>query len=442
MNTEELLEAQKQFTLGSSSPVGGADGVILESGKGLILKDTNGKEYLDFSSALTCVNLGYGRKDLAEVGAAEMAKMGYWSNIGRQSTRATIEYSQKLKEVVPDGMGHFFFSAGGSEAVDSAFKIARAYWRLKGRGKYKIITLQSSYHGVSMGVVSATTAMGGMGAIGSEPLPGGFLHLPHYHCYRCPYALEYPGCDTKCARMLEILLEIESEETVAAFCAEPVQGVGGRIIPPPTYWPIIREICTKHNVLLISDEVMTGFCRTGKMFAVENFDLKPDILVMAKGITNSFFPYSITAINDEMFYTYASNPKNRIPAFVTFGAHPVGSAIASKCLDIYKEEKIAENATTVGKYLLDRLQEFMKFPHVGEVHGIGLFCSIDLVKDKTTKEKLAMETGRALTKRAVEKGLIVRGGAMIGLTPPLTCTKKQVDQAIDILKPIVAEMKV
>ncbi len=440
MNTAELNAAAKQLLL--TNPVGrvGKDEIVWESGKGMILKDTNGKEYLDFSAALTCVNLGYGRKDLAEVAKVEWEKIGYWESFGGQASRQNIEYAKKLKEVSPKGLGHFFFSAGGSQANESAFKLARAYWRLKGRGKYKIITLANAYHGVSLGLTSSTTVGGGMGAIGSEPVPGGFLHLPHYHCYRCPYGLEYPGCDTKCARMLEVLLGIENEETVAAILAEPIQGVGGRIIPPPTYWPIMREICTKHNVLLIDDEVMSGFCRTGKMFAVEHWNLIPDMMTMAKGISDSHFPFSVTAISDEMFQTYV-DAKARVPIGYTFGASPVGSAIASKCLDIYKEEKIAENATTVGKYLVDRLQEFMEYPHVGEVHGIGLFCSIDLVKDKKTKAKINPEVGRALTERNLEKGLLARGGAMVGLTPPLICTKKDVDRAVDILKITIGEMK-
>jgi len=439
--TEELVKTDRELIMHPASIMKMPSGWVVDKGKGLILMDTDGKEYMDFVAGLTCVNLGYGRKELAEAAMAEMGKLGYFPTFSGMSNRANIECAKKLKQLVPNGINHFFFASGGSDAVDSAFKFARLYWRRKGRGKYKILSLQNSYHGVSLGVVNATNLMSPSLVMGAEPLLPGFIHVPYYYCYRCPFGLEYPSCDTKCARFLETLIEIEGEETVAAFIGEPVQGSGGEIPPPPTYWPLVRRICTEHNVLLIDDEVMTGFGRTGKMFAMEHWDVKPDIMAMAKGITGAYFPFSVTGITDEIFETIAADPSAILPIAYTYSGHPVGSAVAIKAMEIYKKEKLVENSARVGKYLLDGMQQFMELPHVGHVHGLGLFCGIDLVTDKATKAKPKLEVIFEVGKRAMEKGLLVRAyREIVGLTPPLTCTTEEVDRALDILKPIIADI--
>lgn len=441
MTTEELIRADRELIMHPLSLMKTPTGWVVEKGEGLMLTDTDGKEYMDFSAGLTCANLGYGRKELAEAAMDEMSKLGYFQTFSGIANRANIECAKKLKHLVPDGINHFFFASGGSDAVDSAFKFARLYWRRKGRGKYKIISLQNSYHGVSLGVACATTTMGSYSQIGAEPLVPGFLHAPYYYCYRCPFGLEYPSCDTRCARFLETMIEIEGEETVAAFVGEPVQGSGGEIPPPLTYWPLVRKICTEHNILLIADEVMTGFGRTGKMFAMEHWDVKPDIMTMAKGITGAYFPFSATGVIDEIFDTIAADPPAMLPIAYTYSGHPVGSAVAIKAMEIYEKEKLVENSAKVGKYLLDGLQQFMELPHVGNVHGLGLFCGIELVVDKATKAKTEPGVIFEVGKCAREKGLLVRAYRdIVGLTPPLTCTTEEVDRALGILKPIIADI--
>jgi 4-aminobutyrate--pyruvate transaminase len=442
--TKKLLEVDRELVMHPTSPLRTDVGWVVEEGKGMNLKDTDGKEYLEFASGLTCANLGYGCKELAEVAMAEMSKLGYYDTMDSIPNKPNIECAMKLKELTPEGINHFFFGSGGSDAVDSAVKIARLYWRCKGRGKHKIISLQNSYHGVTMGVTALTTMESGFGSIGVEPIIPGVVHAPYYYCYRCPFGWKYPDCNTACARYLEQIIDMEGEETVAAFIAEAVQGSGGQIVPPPTYWPVVRDICNKHNVLLIIDEVMTGFGRTGKMFAVEHWNLKPDILLMAKGITAAYFPVSATGITDEIFNTLAAGaPEITFPAGYTYSGHPVGMAIAVKTMEIYEKEKIVENSARVGKYMLDQLQGFKEFAHVGDIHGLGLFCGIDLVVDKVKKTKIAPLTVETIDKACHENGLIIRAfHSIIGLTPPLICTTKGVDRALSILKPIIANLKV
>lgn len=443
--TEKLLKADEELVMHPIGPVRKTIGWVVEAGKGLILKDTDGKEYLEFAAALTCANLGYGRKEIADVAMAEYNKLGYYDTMGSVPNRANIECAIKLNKVTPKEINHFFFGSGGSDAVDAAVKTARLYWRLKGTGKHKIISLQNSYHGVSMGVTALTTIAGGHNSVGAEPIVPGIVHAPYYYCYRCPFGWKYPDCDTRCARYLEQILEMEGEDTVAAFLAEPIQGSGGQIIPPPTYWPMVREICTKHNVLLIIDEVMTGFGRTGKMFAVEHWNLKPDIMCMAKGITAAYFPVSATGVTDEIYNTLAAGaPTFSFPAGYTYSGHPVGMAIATKVMEIYEKEKLVENSAKVGKYMLDKLQkEFLPLPHVGDVHGLGLFCGIDLVVDKASKTKINYQTVVGINKAAQDNGLIIRAfHNIIGLTPALICTTKDVDRAISMVKPIIAGLKV
>lgn len=441
--TEELVKTDRELVLHPAGIVGQTLGWIVESGQGLMLKDTEGKEYMDFAAGLTCVNLGYGRKELGEVAMEAMSKLGYCNTFSGFSNKANVECAKKLKELTPDGVNHFFFASGGSDAVDSAIKTARVYWRQKGRGKYKIISLENSYHGVSMGVCGVTTIMGSYGSIGAEPIVPGYIHAPYYYCYRCPFGLEYPACDTRCARYLEEIIEMEGEETVAAFLGEPDQGSGGQIPPPPTYWPLVRKICTEHNVLLITDEVMTGFGRTGKMFCVEHWNLKPDMMCMAKGITNAFFPFSATGVSDEIYNTLAETSARPGPAY-TYSGHPVGSAVAIKAMEIYEKEKLVENSAKVGKYMLDKLnKEFADLPHVGNIHGLGLFAGMDIVVDKKSKQKITPAIAGQIGAKCIEKGLMVRSyNHVTGLTPALTCTTQQVDWALSVLKPILADLKI
>ena len=275
----------------------------------------------------------------------------------------------------------------------------------------------------------------------------GFLHVPSYYCYRCMFGLKYPECNIRCARFLADIIQKEGSESVAAFIAEPELGVGGMIAPPREYWSIVRDICNEHEVLLIVDEVMTGFGRTGKMFAIEHWGLIPDMMTMAKGITSAYMPFGAVAFNDEIWQAL----KGRNFISYTYAGHPVCAAAAVKTIEIYHRDKVVENAAEVGEYARARLQrEFAPLPCVGEIGGLGLMLGIEIVADKARKAVFPRELNivQKIQDRALEKGLFVRTsdigstpGERIAFAPPLIITTQEVDKALDILYPIVADLK-
>jgi adenosylmethionine-8-amino-7-oxononanoate aminotransferase len=282
---------------------------------------------------------------------------------------------------------------------------------------------------------------------GVAPLMPGFIHIPSYYCYRCMFDKEYPSCNIHCARYLAEIIEKEGADGIAAFIAEPVMGTAGMVAPPPEYWPMIREICTRYDVLLIADEVMTGFGRTGKMFALEHWGVKPDIMVMAKGITSAYIPFGAVAFSGEIWETL----KGRNVVAYTYSGHPACAAAAIKALEIYKRDKVVENAVRVGKYAVERLKrDFEPLSCVGEISGLGLMLGIEIVADKATKRPFDRKLNimQQLMDRGLEKGMYIRVGDIgstpgdrIAFCPPLVITTEEVDKALDILYPIVASLK-
>jgi len=433
--TEELLSQDLSHVIHPFTTIGEATGPVFEEGHGITLKDTDGKEYMDFSSGLIVVNVGYSRAEIAEAVYAQMKKLSWASTFYGYSNTATIQCANILAELVPKGLDHFFFCCGGSEAVESAIKIARAYWRTKGTDKHKIISLNGAYHGATFGALAA----GGLSMSRLfGPIPPGSISIPGYYCYRCEYGEEYPNCNIECARSLAETIEREGEDSVAAFIAEPVQGVAGMIAPPSEYWPLVRKICTEHNVLLIADEVMTGFGRTGKMFAVEHWDVTPDLMTMAKGITSGHLPFAAVAVSDKI---HEGLKGVNFPHGFTYSGHPSCCTAAVKNMEILVKENLAENAAKVGNHILDRLKtEFIDLPYVGDVSGLGLMIGIELVKDKARKTTFPDErhVGEEVIARAQEKGLLIRKwGGRLGIGPPLIVTLQEADRALDILKHIL-----
>ena len=411
--------------------------MIITEGRGIILEDSQGREYIDGISGAVCVNLGYGRKELAEVAMAQMIKLCYslgWSNF---ANTAAIEYASKLAEFTPDGLKRFFFANSGSEANESAYKIARFHWIRQGKeDKSKIISRQHSYHGLNLASMTATgmerfhTKMG--------PLVPGFIRIPAAYCYHCPFDKQYPSCELKCAEVLGEAIDLEGEDTIAAFVAEPISGTAGTIMPPPGYWSRIMEICAEHNILLIIDEVMTGFGRTGKMFACEHWGIIPDMMLLSKGIINSALPLSAVALSDKVFNGMVG--PDAFYHLYTCGAHPVCCAVAIKNLEILIRENLIENSARVGNYMLERLNELKEYPHIGEVRGLGLFGAFEIVQDKETRAP-DNNLAKKLVATARERGLIVRvAGTAIQLAPPLITTEADIDQIMGILTPVVAEL--
>jgi len=438
MGTEELLKYDAEHVLHSLGTVGSNLGLAFESAEGIKVKDSDGKEYIDLASQLINVNLGHNRKDIAEAMKAQIDKMMFASILRGFTNVPVIEYSQKLAQVVPKGLDHFLFTLTGGDAVDCAFKIANLYHKIKGERRYKIISLFNSYHGTLRGTGGATGL--GKGTMAECPPCGDHLHIPNYYCYRCPFNKEYPSCGIECARFLDYVIENEGKNNVCCFIAEPEQGGGGHISPPPEYFPIVREICSKHGVLLIDDEVMTGFGRTGKMWGVDHWNVVPDIMTMSKAIVSAYLPFGAVAISDEIFNTLRGK-------FFGIGSsesgNPICCAVASKVLDVMREEHIVEHAAEMGKYARERLEkEFLPLPHVGSLSGLGLMLGLDIVVDKETKAAPGPEVSSLIQRRTLEQGLYLRVlSNRPCFSPPLVITKEEIDEALDKLYPVFAELK-
>jgi len=445
--TEELLKWDREHIVHSRWPIGGNNGIVMDKSHGIYFQDTEGKEYIDGASQLLCVNLGYGQTEIIDAILAEMQKLQYGMLFHGFSNVASIRCGQKLSELVPQGLDHFSFTTGGSESIDVALRLARLYWHTRGRHKYKIIGLYDSYHGVAGGGLAVTGVGRGFYERGVTPLMPGFIHIPSYYCYRCMFGLEYPNCNIQCARFLAEVIEKEGADNIAGFIAEPEMGVAGMVAPPPEYWPMIRKICTKYEVLLIADEVMTGFGRTGKMFAMEHWRVKPDIMTIAKGITSAYIPFGAVAFSSNIWETL----KGTNFVSYTYAGHPVCAAAAVTTMEIYIRDRVIENAARVGKYALERLrQDFEPLPCVGGVNGLGLMLGIEIVADKATRKPFdpKLDVMQKLQDQALEKGLFLRMAGIRGtpsdrivFAPPLIVTTEEVDKALDILYPLVANLK-
>lgn len=446
--TEELLKWDREHIVHSRYGIGGNIGIITDKTHGIYFQDTDGKDYIDGASQLLCVNLGYGQKEIVDAVYKEMERLQYSMLFHGFSNIASIECGRKLGELVPEGLDNFNFTSGGSESIGVAMRLARLYWRSKNRAsKTKVVSLYDSYHGTGHGGLTATGSGRGFYEKDAGPIASGYIRIPSYYCYRCMFGLEYGTCNMQCARFLAEVIEKEGAESIAAFVAEPELGVGGMIAPPPEYWPLIRSICTKYDVLLITDEVMTGFGRTGKMFAVEHWGIKPDIMVMAKGLTSAYLPFGAVAFNDDIWKELQG--KNLVS--YTYAGHPTCAAAAVKAMEIYVRDKVAENAASVGRYAMDRLkQDFEPLACVGEVGGLGLMLGIEIVADKGTKATFDsnLHIMQQLQDKALEKGMFIRTaeitscpGDRICFAPPLIITKEEVDKALDILYQILADLK-
>lgn len=280
LNKEEMLQWDADHYGHWVIPMGRNAGFVVDNSKGVSFYDTDGKEYLDSVSQLNCVTLGYKyNKEIAAAASDQLEKLPYLTSFWGMTSDAVIDCTRELAKIVPGGLDHFYLTNGGTESTELSFQLARAYWKGKGSNKYKIISLFNSYHGTSFAALAATGVGKGLFEKNYAPLLGGFIRAPSYYCYRCMLGLDYPECNTHCATYIETLIELEGAENIAAIIVEPIHGTGGVIPAPPAYFPMIREICDKFDVLFIADEVMTGFGRTGKAFGVDNWNVIPLSLI-------------------------------------------------------------------------------------------------------------------------------------------------------------------
>ena len=411
--------------------------LIIESGKGAVVSDIDGKEYIDGQGGLWNVNVGHGRKEIISAITEQLNTLQYYSLFAGTTHSKAIELSKLLVDLTaPEGMKRAFFSSGGSEAVESAFKLARQYWRLKGQAhRTKFISLQNAYHGVGFGGISAngTPAFRRM----FEPLMGGFYRVESPYLYRNPFTSDPAELAAICATLLDRLIENEGPDTVAAFIAEPIQGAGGLIVPPSEYWPLVRKVCDKHGVLLIADEVVTGFGRCGSLFGSRLWNVKPDMMVFAKGINSGYVPLGATMFNERIEEAFKGHADAGFMHGNTYQAHPLACAAALANIDILLKERLTENAGEVGAYFLARLSDLAeRQKHIGNVRGKGLMIGVELVKDKGTKEKFPDATlfGHKVARRCRDHGVLIRNiyDTFI-ISPSLILTKDQVDRIVEVM---------
>jgi 4-aminobutyrate--pyruvate transaminase len=421
---------------------------IIVEGNGSRIKDIDGKEYIDAFSSLWNVVIGHGVKQVADAITEQLGKLEYYSPFFGFAAPPAIELAEKVVKLMPKewNMGHVMFTCGGSETNDTNIKMARMYWACKGKDeKKKIISRNYAYHGVTFGALTATGIE--FFKTNFDPLPPGFSHIMAPYCYRCELGLTYPECGIGCAKQLEEAILREGPDTVAAFIAEPVMGTGGVIIPPDEYWPMIRRICDKYEVLILADEVITGFGRTGKMFGCMNWDLRPDLVSIAKGITSGYFPTGGAVVSNEIFETI----RDGLPSFLpflhgfTYNNHPVGCAAGLANLKYIEDNNLVANAAEMGAYLLSRLKGLYDHKSVGDIRALGLMAAIELVKDKETKEpigELPMESTHRVEELVWEKGVYARAMMEnVAIAPPLTITKEEIDVIVDAVESSIEQME-
>ena len=408
---------------------------IFVEGKGVHVTDALGRTFLDAMSGLWLKNVGYGRTEIADAAYQQMLKLTYMP-MGT-TTEPTVRLAEKIARMTPGDLNRCFFTSGGSEAVETAMKVSRAYFKRMGEpNRVKFISRKGSYHGATLGAL----ALGGSPAqpkTDYEPLLAGCFHGPQPNPYRCEYGGTTPEeCAERCANAIEDIIKFQGPETVAAVIAEPVSSPLGAVVPGPNYWPMLREICDRHGCLLIADEVITGFGRTGKMFACEHWGITPDIMTVAKGITSGYIPMGGAIVRKPIADSFIGSQKAAFRHVITFGGHPVAAAASLKNLEIMQGEGMVENSAQMGSYLLDGLKELKeKHTIIGDARGLGLMCALEIVQDRETKEYFPAEAelGSRLTQAFSENGIILSGGNAINVAPPLCITRGEIDELLSAM---------
>jgi putrescine aminotransferase len=423
---------------------------VITSAEGVFLHDDKGNKILDGMAGLWCVAAGYGRKELVEAAATQMTKLPYYNTFFKTTNEPAVRLAQRLAQITPEGMNHAFFACSGSEAVDSALRTARVYWQTLGRPNKKIVIgREYGYHG-------STTLGASAGGMEDMHRQGGdmpnFVHVLPPYWYGKGGQMSPEEFGIYAARQVEAKIHDLGAENVAAFIGEPIQGAGGVIIPPESYWPEINRICKENDILLIADEVICGFGRTGKMFGSDYFGIKPDMMTMAKGITSGYLPLSVLMLHDRVAEVMINEAGEYYHGF-TYSGHPVSCAVALRNIEIIEREGLVSAATAKGERLRARLAEALgDSPLVGEIRGVGLIGAIELTADKRTRKPFAKKgrVGTICRDFCFENGLVMRAvGDTMVFSPPLTITedeidlmarlaKKSIDQTYDVVKSEVA----
>jgi taurine-pyruvate aminotransferase len=405
------------------------------SADGCYVFDSEGRQYLDGMAGLFCVNVGYGRQEIVDAVAAQMSQLAYYPLT--QSHGPAAQLAGRLAELLPPGLGRVFFTNSGSEAVETALKMARQCARQThpGENRFKIIARHRGYHGFTMGALAASGQSARRASF--EPLAPGFLHVPPPDHYRCSFCSAQPACSLACADELERVIRMEGPETVAAVIVEPVIGGGGVFPAPDGYLERLRAVCDRYGVLLILDEVITGFGRTGKFFGFEQAGIRADILVFAKGLTSAYLPLGATVASEQVFAAFQADADNsKFVQVSTFGGHPSSCAAALANIEILTRERLWENSATVGAYLLEQLRA-IRSPWIAEVRGLGLLIGMELVSDEN-KTPLPEARMVQLLREFREAGLLMGRNVesapgycnVLILSPPLILSREQADTIV------------
>ena len=413
--------------------------LVLVSGNGVRVTDSSGKTYLDGFAGLWNVNVGHGRTELADVARDQMARLAFQPTFFGLATPPAIELSSKLASMLPQQ--HFQFTSGGAESNETALKIARYYWALSGKPlKQKIISRRMAYHGIAMGALAATGVSAYWQDFGA--LPSGFIHITPPFDYRANPGLSEADFIAHLVHDLEQTIEREGADSIAAMIGEPVQGAGGVVIPPENYWRAIAPVLKKHNILLIADEVITGFGRTGELFAQTTYGFTADIVSLAKGITSGYIPVGAVGISSEIFECISTPDRMFMHGF-TYSGHPAGCAVALANIDIIEREKLPENAQNRGLQLLIGLKTLESHEHVGNVRGKGLMAFVEVVAEKALKTAYdaASGIGGKLQAATRKRGLITRCSDVgIAIAPPLIISRAEVDEFVNIVAESIHEV--
>ena len=411
------------------------DAIIYASGRGAVLTDVRGKQYIDGLSSLWNVAVGHGRAELGEAAAEQMSELAFSNSYTGYANVPSIRLTEKLLSILSSNMSGIFYANSGSEANDMAIKAARYFWFLNNQPeKLKIISRSESYHGGTM----AATAVTGMAPFhkGFGPEPPGFLQVPTCYPYRCQWCSDAPACTLECADNIEATILREGPAAVAAVIAEPVHGAGGVIPPDPAYWPRLREICDRHDVLLIADEVITGFGRTGRWFGLEHWGVQADIVTFAKAVTSAYVPLSGFAVARRIHQAILDGPADaKFMIGCTNSAHPTACAVALRNLQIFDDEQLVDRAERMGRRLNEGLGRLLEMPSVGNARGLGLMAAVEVVADKATRRPFAATDmiGAKLAKAMRERGVVTRAkGDSILFAPPLIITEEQIDTLVNV----------
>jgi putrescine aminotransferase len=438
--TTQLLEADRRYLVHPlHHPDDHRQPLVVVEGRGAILRDADGREYIDGLAGLWNVNVGHGRAELADAAAAQMRRIAFASAYIGQTNEPAVRLAEKIVRHAYQNSAAVYFTTGGAESNESSFKFARYYWKIKDQPqKTKIISRIHAYHGVTMAAMSAT----GMAAYHKMfgPLVPGFIQVAPPYAYRWA-GNEEPGIGA--ADAVEKAILAEGPDTVAAVIAEPVMGAGGVIVPPASYFPRLREICDRHDVLLIADEVITGFGRTGRWFALGHWGVEPDLVSFAKGVTSGYLPLGGVIAAKHVHDAIESAPADRkFMHAATYSGHPVCCAVGLRNVEIIESEGLVERAAVMGRRLLAGLETLRDLPVVGDVRGLGMMCGVELVTDRNTKAP-ALGLGARFTREALARGLLPRiragsGDPPIGdticLSPPLSTPTEVLDRIPEILR--------